>query len=318
MPAPPARHTPPSTTFGPKAPVQAKASLGTFAPPPTAYGGQASLQTKSVVPPQFRQIAAIQRMEGRWDTLSNRPYGKEFLKAYDDGSILYDMPDSAIELLYQKFFGASTMNAFNKNVVKETYTDLVDTENYAGLIAAFKDGNPDIRYDPEGFHCQMISQLFIPFLLKLGLAPTPISTQGNRVIVRCPSPIDPTWTGGRVTAINGGLIAGLRGFSEHHAVKIGTTVIDPTCGYVGNESSWYAALNGYTAPVNKLKALFGTKPITNHAVHTFYSVENNTVEGLAGIKGAAVHSGTTGIVTVVMPSLSGADITLVKETPILV
>ena len=319
------RHAPPPTRFAPASPSQRKAAAPAtvaprHAPPPTAYGHRFPMQAKPGTMPPTRfgasasRPAPIQRMEDRWEPYRAKPYGEGFLAAYDGGSVLTGYEDSAVDLLYQKFFGASTVNAFNSTLAKETYADLVEANDYAGLIAAFRAGNVGLKYDPEGFHCQMISGSFASFLQKIGMKPTPIATHGSRVIVRCPAPIDTTWTGGQVVTMGGIAVGGVRGFSEHHAVRIGTTIIDPTCGYVGDEGSWYAALIDYTAPVNKLKALFGVKPITNHATYKFYSVSANTVPELDGFAGAAAFSGTRGAVTIVMPSLSEANVTQVKST----
>lgn len=231
---------PPPTKFGPGGAAQAAlaAPRPGIAPPPGRPGSTAA-PARFTGPPPPR---VIQRSEINWRGLDRQPHWGAFVDKFGDKLDLgSDLENTGI--LYRQF--VSTLELERLKNFTDTFDEATDYGSVADLLVLFIKQNKGFRYNPTGAHCGGVQKHFKRMLDKLqvpNVETISIGGKGLRVIVVAPMMIDPNWRGSRVLDVNGKVIGGLAAFETHHAVKIGSTIYDPTGGYCGPESDWYAQM----------------------------------------------------------------------------
>lgn len=120
------------------------------------------------------------------------------------------------------------------------------------IFDAFHQRIAGIRYQPKGYDCNAISSRLLDEYKRLGVAGAALirvsASGGGRIIIKFGAePADPNWNGAPLLTDDLVQVPGFATFENHVAVKIGTTIYDPTTGYVGSENDWV----GYLRPANR-------------------------------------------------------------------
>ncbi|MGQ9368373.1 hypothetical protein [Azospirillum sp. ST 5-10] len=156
-----------------------------------------------------------------------------------------EMGDYNYTVLIGKQRGMSVLTTAKEEVV-ERYRR--NATNHAAVMRDFVAvcRRLGFRYDTNVADCEKVAKVLGQAYTALGTTLSMVTIGGDggeRILVRCPDPIDRAWNGGAVFASDGQRLTGWVGFKNHWGVRIGTTIYDPTGGYVGGETGWYVPLS---------------------------------------------------------------------------